>query len=214
MQILVTAATEMEIASFVNGSNDVDVLITGVGVPDTMYHLAKRLHQVDYDIIIQAGICGSFIKNDSAKCVLVKEDAFADIGVYEKNNFYSVFDMGFSNANTFPYKNGFLINENILLDKTNLEKVRAMTVNSVGENKEQAAFLWSKYNPSIETMEGAALHYVCLQEQVSFLQLRAISNLVGERDKSKWKMKEALTELNNNLKNIVDQLLSGNLKLK
>ncbi|MEO7046760.1 MAG: futalosine hydrolase [Ferruginibacter sp.] len=214
MQILVTTATEMEIAPFVNGSHDVDVLITGVGVPDTMYHLAKRLHQVDYDIVIQAGICGSFLNNDSAKCVLVKEDAFADIGIYENKKFFSVFDMAFSNANTFPYENGFLKNENAVLEKIDLEKVRAITVNSVGENREQAAFLSSKYDPSIETMEGAALHYVCLQENTSFLQLRAISNQVGERDKSKWQMKEAIIELNKNLKNIVDELLSGNLNLK
>jgi futalosine hydrolase len=31
-------------------------------------------------------------------------------------------------------------------------------------------------------MEGAALHFVCLQEDISFIQLRAISNFVGERD--------------------------------
>ena len=214
MQILVTAATEMEIASFVNESNDIDVLITGVGVPDTMFHLAKRLHQVDYDIVIQAGICGSFFNNDSDKCVLVKEDAFADIGVYENKNFYSVFDMGFSNADTFPYQNGFLKNENVLLDEINLQKVRGITVNSAGENIMQTAFLTEKFKPVIETMEGAALHYVCLQEQIPFLQLRAVSNLVGERDKSKWKMKEAVLELNSTLKNIVDELLSGNLKLK
>ena len=54
-------------------------------------------------------------------------------------------------------------------------------------------------------MEGAALHYVCLQEKVPFIQLRAISNYVGERDKSKWKMQEAITNLHNELLKLLNQ---------
>jgi len=51
----------------------------------------------------------------------------------------------------------------------------------------------------IESMEGAAFHYVCLQEAVPFLQLRAVSNMIGERDKTKWLMKEAIDNLNKEL---------------
>ncbi len=52
-------------------------------------------------------------------------------------------------------------------------------------------------------MEGAAFHYVCLQEEVKFLQLRSISNAVGERDKKQWKMKEAIISLNIELDKLV-----------
>ncbi|MBK7884081.1 MAG: hypothetical protein IPJ81_10000 [Chitinophagaceae bacterium] len=55
-------------------------------------------------------------------------------------------------------------------------------------------------------MEGAALQYVCLQEKIPFIQIRGISNYVGERDKLKWKMKEAIFNLNIELKNIVKKL--------
>ena len=34
-------------------------------------------------------------------------------------------------------------------------------------------------------MEGAALHYACIMEHIPFIQLRAVSNFVGERDKNK-----------------------------
>ncbi|MEJ0080399.1 MAG: hypothetical protein WDM78_05465 [Puia sp.] len=52
-------------------------------------------------------------------------------------------------------------------------------------------------NPSrvVESMEGAALHYVCLMEKVPFLQIRAISNITSDRDKNRWKLKEALKSL-------------------
>jgi futalosine hydrolase len=55
-------------------------------------------------------------------------------------------------------------------------------------------------------MEGAAFHYACLQMNTSFLQLRGISNVVGERDKNKWKMKEAIGNLNNELSKILQVL--------
>ena len=213
MQILVTAATAMEITPFVNARPNIDTLITGVGVPDTMYHLAKRLHQVDYELVIQAGICGCFSNYDLGACVLINEDAFADIGIYEKNEFHTVFDMGFSDGNIFPYKKGRLVNENNLLNQIELPKEKVITVNSVGENKLQANMLLKKFDPVLETMEGAALHYICLQENVPFIQLRAISNYVGERDKTKWAFKKAIENLNSSLINIVDKLLCGDIKL-
>jgi futalosine hydrolase len=52
-------------------------------------------------------------------------------------------------------------------------------------------------------MEGAALHYTCLMENIPFIQLRAVSNFVGERDKNKWKMKEAIAVLNEKLRRIL-----------
>ena len=48
-------------------------------------------------------------------------------------------------------------------------------------------------------MEGAALHYVCLMEKIPFLQIRSISNYVGERNKRNWNMKEAIANLNKKL---------------
>jgi futalosine hydrolase len=39
------------------------------------------------------------------------------------------------------------------------------------------------YNPHIETMEGAAVHYVALQETFPCIHIRAVSNAVGDRDR-------------------------------
>ena len=45
MQILVIAATRSEIEPFIADNKGFEILITGVGVPVTMYHLQKRLQQ-------------------------------------------------------------------------------------------------------------------------------------------------------------------------
>jgi futalosine hydrolase len=56
-----------------------------------------------------------------------------------------------------------------------------------------------KFDPVLESMEGAALHYVCLAEKIPFIQLRAASNYIGERDKKKWMLKESVVNLNHQL---------------
>jgi futalosine hydrolase len=55
-------------------------------------------------------------------------------------------------------------------------------------------------------MEGAALHYVCREANIPFIQVRAISNYVGERNKEHWKIKEAIDSLNEHLLKYVEKL--------
>ena len=209
MQILLVAATELEIAPFLKKKPAADFLITGVGCPATIYHLTKRLQQIDYDLVIHAGIAGSFTTSlKLGDVVLVKQDHFADIGISENEQFYTVFEKGLGDENAFPYNKGWLDNNGAFIDRSQLQKVKALTVNTVTDNEVQIKQLVSKYDPHIETMEGAAMHYICLEENVSFLQLRAISNYVGERDKAKWKMNEAIENLNEALIKIFTRLIS------
>ena len=207
MQILLIAATAPEIEPFTAANNQIDVLITGVGVPSTIYHLQKRIHQMDYDFIIQAGIAGSF-SNDFAlgQVVLVKQDCFADLGMEEKGNYIPIFNTAFADKDEFPFTNGWLMNEDTNLKYLDLPKSKAITVNKVSDSELQKKQFLQTFNADIETMEGAAMHYVCLQEQIPFLQIRSISNLVGERDKTKWKMKEAIENLNKELARLINGL--------
>jgi futalosine hydrolase len=95
------------------------------------------------------------------------------------------------------------------LQKLNFLRLRAVTgvtVNEITTRKERITQLIKKYQPVTETMEGAALHYVCRSMNIPFLQMRTISNYVGERDKSKWMMKESLDNLNQTVLKYVDKL--------
>lgn len=207
--ILLMAATKLEIPGFITDEHKkTDVLITGVGTPSAMYHLQKRLQQIDYDMVIQAGIAGAFSNNlELGETVIVKKDTFGDIGMEEKKIFKTIFQSGFADENEFPYEEGWLINKNKIIDEINLKKVNAVTINKVTDDILQKEQLGS-FHADIETMEGAALHYVCLQENVPFLQVRSISNYVGERDKTKWKMKDAIISLNAEMNKLVDLLNS------
>jgi|SRR6185312_9384266 len=207
MNLLIVAATKFEIEPFIRENSKAEILITGVGIPATVFHLTKNLLEKKYDLVIQAGIAGTFTNRFKlAEVVAVKEDAFGDEGIEEKGVLKTVFENGFGDKNDFPFTNGWLLNNHSFLQKIDLPSAKGITVNKVTDNQVQNHLRKEKFSADIETMEGAAFHYVCLQQKNNFLQLRSISNKVGERDKHQWKTKEAIQNLNTTLSKIVKTL--------
>jgi futalosine hydrolase len=86
-----------------------------------------------------------------------------------------------------------------------LPMVKGATINSISSSAGQVSRIKNKYGPDVESMEGAAAHYVCLMENIPFIQVRAVSNFAGERDKNKWKMQEAIAALNSTLKKMLER---------
>jgi futalosine hydrolase len=100
----------------------------------------------------------------------------------------------------YPYKKGWLINTNKeVLKKTKLKIVKGISVNQISTSKQMIKFYRDVFDPVTESMEGAALHYVCLMENVPFVQIRSISNYIGERNKKKWDMMDSIANLNDTL---------------
>ncbi len=207
MNLLIVAATEFEIEPFTRHKNEADILITGVGIPATVYHLTQKLLTENYDFAIQAGIAGSFMNNFTlGDVVAIKQDTFADIGIEENGKMKTLFESNFLDKNKFPFSNEWLVNPDSNFEKVALPFVNGITVNKVSDNSIQNNWALKKFGATVESMEGAAFHYVCLQQKINFLQIRSISNRVGERDKSKWELKAAIENLNKELLKIVDNL--------
>lgn len=207
MKVLLVSATEFEIASYFKQKDTIDVLLTGVGMPIALYHLQKKITENKYNLVIQVGLAGAFTtKFELGETVFVKQDAFGDLGIEEKERFTPIFETDLFNKNEFPFENGWLVNKNKILQQSTLEVVKAVTINKVTDKGSIKQQLIDSFNPDIETMEGAALHYVCLHQNIPFIQLRAISNYVGERDKTKWKIDLAISNLHNELIKLLKQL--------
>jgi futalosine hydrolase len=205
MNILIISATDMEIKPLMSAYFEADYLITGVGSPATVYHLLKKNTFKKYDLVLQVGVAGSF--DDSlnlGEVVLVNADCFADLGAIENKQFHSLFDLNLNKENDFPLENGWLINQHQF--NTSLKFVKGISVNCLTDEVEKITLFKEKYQADIESMEGAALHFVCLQENIPFLQIRGISNFVGERDKSKWQLKAAIENSNHAALEIIKSL--------
>jgi len=204
MQILLCAATSFEIQPTIdfikkqNLSQKISVLITGIGLTATAYHLTKSICKNQPTLIVQAGIAGSFNAALAlVQTVVVSSDAMSDLGVIENGIFKSVFNLGFGNENLLPWTGGKLLNPHTdLLKKTALPLATAVSVQQITTSQQQIAYYKTELGAQIESMEGAALHYVALMENTPFLQVRTISNFVGERNKQAWRLEEAIQELN------------------
>ena len=77
----------------------------------------------------------------------------------------------------------------------NLPKVKAITVNTVHGNSESIKKAVRKFNPDIESMEGAAFFMACDHEKIPYVQIRSISNYVEKRNKKKWKINVAVKNM-------------------
>jgi len=206
MKIIITSATEFEVAvskqKIINNKGlNISFVVTGVGMLATAINLSKIIYEQQPDFIIQAGIAGCFDTSILlGKTVLVEEEFLGDLGVEENGKWKDVFDLGLIKSSTKPFKKKGIINAEIKeFNYLDLPTVKSVTVNQISTDKNHIQQLIKKYNPCIETMEGAALHYVCNLYKIPYLQIRSISNYIGERDKSKWKIKLAIENLNQHL---------------
>lgn len=217
MNCLLIAATTKEIEPFLAylkqapppGKNNLpDVLVTGIGLTATAYHLTRQLQLKKYDLVIQAGVAGCFNKKLLlGSVVVVKKDAIADQSVIELKQLKTLFDLKLVPADQFPYTKTWLVNPyNDLLKKTKLKVVKGISVNEITTSKQKILFYEESFNAVTESMEGAALHYTCLMENIPFLQLRSMSNYIGERNKKNWNMKESIINLNTELIQLVQNL--------
>lgn len=204
---MIVAATEAEIAPFlkkISGNNaGIGVLVTGVGVPATVYQLTRALLQNRYDLVINAGIAGTF---DTAvpvgTVVQVASDCFADLGAEDGDDFLDVFRLGLTESGSAPYTNGRLENG---FRVSGLPAAEGITVNTVHGNQARIERTRALFPAMVESMEGAGFFYVCLNQGQRCLQVRAISNYVEKRNRENWNIPLAVKNLNTALAGIVEE---------
>jgi futalosine hydrolase len=199
MKIVIAAATEMELRPFIHlmgVKNDISIegWITGVGSIATTHFLAENVSNQYQSIVVQVGIAGCFSDTiEIGSAVVVEDELVNDMGVFEKDGYKDLFSLGLLNENTAPFENGVLHNPNeMILKASGLKFVRGIGVNEISTSSMKIKLFKEVYKADIESMEGSAFHYVCMMRKIPFIQIRGISNIVGERNKSKWKIKEAI----------------------
>lgn len=191
MKILLVVATKQEI--FKDKFKNIDVLVTGVGMVNTTLNLTKKLSVKTYDLVINMGIAGAFTDIKIGEVVEVIQDSFSEIG--------------FENGVEFEPFSDFGIEANYSVEgKTNLQKVKGITVNTVHGNEVSIADVVKRFNPDIETMEGAAVFKVCREFDFPCMQIRAISNKVEKRNKANWDIPLSIQNLNNEVARIITEL--------
>jgi len=179
---------------FVKADSEWKLLLAGIGTVPVIYNLTKHFATYRYDKVIHCGIAGSyFLPLQPGEVVQVVRDTFVDVGIDHGGIFRWVFHENLWKPDEKPFRNGWM---EVAEDKElNLESVNGITVDLVTAGQERKARLAERFNPQIESMEGAAVFYVCKMEDIPVVQIRAISNYVGIRDRHSWKTEEAIDAL-------------------
>ena len=186
---------------------EIIILVAGVGSVSTAWTMKQWLSVNEKpDLAINAGIAGSYnMELIIGDVVMPVSDCFADAGIEDGDNFFTLSEAGIIGADEFPYMDGLLYSDNRYYEKMRniLKPVRAITVNTVTGSETSRIKLLKKFNPDIETMEGATFFYICSREKIPFLALRAISNRVEKRNKNNWNIELALANLSEKLNDVI-----------
>lgn len=200
MKPLIVAATTFEIQDSIPllEEKGIPYVVTGVGMTATAHQLTKALLSQRVDFVLNVGIAGSVIRELSiGEVVAVETDHFYELGAEDGDRFLSIEEMGFGQATYRSCRP-----KDISLP---LPAVAAITVNKVHGNEKSIQTL-KEHLPhiAVESMEGAAVLYVCEKEGIPCCQVRAISNYVERRNKEAWNIPLAIANLNRWLRSFVE----------
>lgn len=185
----------------------VRILITGVGSVSTSWMLAKwYLSNPSPDLAINIGIAGSYRQEiQIGDVVMPVSDCFSDAGIETENGFLTLSEAGLEDPDRFPFKKDKIIAANRFVQQAinKIKPVSSITVNTASGSEATIERLRKKFNPDIETMEGAAFFYICSMADIPFMALRAVSNMVESRNINNWNIPLALE----NLTGILEEIL-------
>ncbi|MFA3876598.1 futalosine hydrolase [Streptomyces sp. MMCC 100] len=190
-----------------------DLLAAGVGpalaAASTAAALtAAALEGAPYDLVVSAGIGGGFVP-DAPVGSLVVADAItaADLGAETGDGFLPVTDLGFGTVTHFPPADLVAA----VAGATGARPGTVLTGSTVTGTAERAALLRERHPGALaEAMEGFGVAEAAAAHGVPVLELRAVSNPVGPRDRAAWRIGEALAALTDAFGKLTPALTSWN----
>ncbi|WP_393059673.1 futalosine hydrolase [Streptomyces sp. LN549] len=170
-----------------------DVLAGGVGPAAAAASAAFALAADRYDLVISAGIGGGFAPvAPVGSLVVAGRIGAADLGAETPAGFVPVTGLGFGRVWHFPPRS---------LVKAVVAATRAvtgdvLTVSTVTGSAGRAAALLTAHPDAVaEAMEGFGVAEAAALTGVPVLEIRAVSNAVGPRDRDAWRIGDALAAL-------------------
>ncbi len=197
MILLVSAVTqELE---WLGPRAGVETLVAGIGPVDAAARVARALYAQKYDMVVNAGIAGAF-----------EGVAHVGDGVVVGEELYAIQQ---ENGAPLALPPGNLVADRVPSDSQLIEAitalgfplVRGVTVSQVTTTEATAAHLRGR-GAEIESMEGFAVLRAAQLAGVPAIEVRGISNIVGDRAKSEWNFDAGISGLRRILNATLDLL--------
>ncbi|WP_405715401.1 MULTISPECIES: futalosine hydrolase [unclassified Streptomyces] len=170
-----------------------DVLAGGAGPAAAAASAAFGLASDRYDLVISAGIGGGFAGVAPVGSLVVADHiGAADLGAETGTGFVPVTELGFGRVRHFPPRS--LVRATAAA--TGAVTGGILTVSTVTGSAERAAELLAAHpSAAAEAMEGFGVAEAAERVGLPVLEIRAVSNAVGPRDRDAWRIGDALAAL-------------------
>jgi futalosine hydrolase len=201
MSLLILTATDFEMQAFLEAGAESRActrqLCTGIGPVETALSLSCFLSQEPVQTVLHLGIAGAYPQEQKGAGLLdlclAQEEVWADFGICLAERIQPFAELGFHVPDRF-------ILDPILLELAE-KSLRAQgmlvhkglfaTVSCSSGTEQRAKKIGQHLQALCENMEGAAAARVCAHFGRAYLELRCISNMVGDRNPTRWRAKEA-----------------------
>lgn len=213
--IVVLAATPLE-STLLSATN---LVVTGIGVVNTAHALAQYLaRNPKPSLVIQTGIAGAFVpaKVDVGAVLLADTEIYGDTGVLTPDGWRPMEEIGIplvaatasqpARFNYFPLDPTLVARAEHAAGSRIARTGKFLTLSQVTGVRTIGDELFARFGTLCESMEGAAAAHVCALHGVPFLEVRGVSNLVENRDRSKWRIKEAADAAQNVVLSLIENL--------
>ncbi|MFJ8633905.1 futalosine hydrolase [Streptomyces sp. NPDC093568] len=214
--VLVATAVPAErdaVARALDGLPGVDVIAAGVGpalaAAATATALTTAAHAgTPYGLVVSTGIAGGFAPHAPVGSLVVADEiTAADLGAETSDGFLPVTELGFGTVTHRPPET--LVRE--VATATGARTGAVLTVSTVTGTAVRAAQLRERHPTALaEAMEGFGVAEAASAHRTAVLELRAISNPVGPRDRAAWRIGDALAALTDGFGKLAPVLRSWN----
>ncbi|MEU5686589.1 futalosine hydrolase [Streptomyces venezuelae] len=176
----------------------IDALAVGVGPAAAAAGTATALARAaaegrPYGLVVSAGIGGGFPPDAPVGSLVVADEiTVADLGAETPEGFAPVTELGFGAVTHRPPPS--LVRETA--DACGAATGTVLTVSTVTGSAERAAALRLRHPRALaEAMEGFGVAEAAVLHGLPVMEIRAISNPVGPRDRAAWRIGDALSAL-------------------
>lgn len=198
---LIVTAVEAEkeaVQRGLRGDSRFDLLAAGVGPASAAAGTAAAIATSYYDLVISTGIGGGFAGRAPVGSLVVADAIIAaDLGAETPDGFMSVDELGFGSARIATEQELTIrLAEALQAAGYAATTGAVLTVSTVTGTAGTAESLSSRVpEAAAEAMEGYGVAVAAAGRGLPVLEIRAVSNPVGPRDRSAWKIKDAMNAL-------------------
>lgn len=181
------------------------MLQTGVGKAAAAAALAQRLATDRIAAVVAFGVAGSYPGPHApllGELVIVDRETFGDEGVETPEGFATLGDLGLGDDAAIEADVALVRRASAVLG---VRAVSGATVSTCSGTDARARALAQRTGALVETMEGAAIALACRRFDVPWVQLRAISNRTGDRDRGGWDLPRATQAVQAAVRTLLDE---------